>query len=730
MKTNIIYREEGFLVLEKEKINFDVLIEWFICHLNDYVYVMNDKEFEGIISCKDFENGIRDNKNEINICREFDYINIAEINDRISVYKRFRDDVTLFRLPVFEQGRICGEYYNSITYKENTERYHIKNMIPELTAFKEEIARFFEERGIDKLAVITNSDDDYTNNIIKKLIGINTCFYDSYYLYKNDVDKGRDYQAVLDIKYPDEYRNYYLDKFDIKKNVYIIFDVMSEVLVKCFVEYTRKKKLDLLAVYAVGKDDISYLGANDKNIMSKNKTINDVLIDNEYLKIFYRGNEECYSYATDKELGQLSGRMVRFNGLYNCLMDVRSNKYISVKDGVRETCDNPVKYSKEVHFFGPCIVQGMCVTDNYTIESYLQKRVNEHSPDTIKILNHGSATHTPYASFCNDFLHAMDTQFNEGDTVVIMDAFTERALELLEKNHIPVIMDKSMFDGTENLFLNNPYHCNHLANEMYSNLIFEGLESRGLLSCSKSDNRKEVSSYYVDNNCDLSFRNDAFIFNKELLNYTESLKKYAVDNLKFSRIGGICTQANPFTLGHKALVEFAAKEMDYVYVFVAQDSLSEIQFLERLEIAEDAVSEFDNVKVLPSGTYLSSYRMFPDYFTGTTGKNEFDLTNVWAETRIFAERYCKALGINYRILGEEPNDLYTRLLVEHLEEVLPQYGINTLVIPRTLSEDNQVISASVVRKKLSEKDYADLEKFITPHAIEVLKQYYNNYIND
>ena len=67
MKTNIIYREEGFLVLEKEKINFDVLIEWFICHLNDYVYVMNDKEFEGIISCKDFENGIRDNKNEISM---------------------------------------------------------------------------------------------------------------------------------------------------------------------------------------------------------------------------------------------------------------------------------------------------------------------------------------------------------------------------------------------------------------------------------------------------------------------------------------------------------------------------------------------------------------------------------------------------------------------------------------------------------------------------------------
>lgn len=48
MKTNIIYREEGFLVLEKEKINFDVLVEWFICHLNDYVYVMNDKEFEGL----------------------------------------------------------------------------------------------------------------------------------------------------------------------------------------------------------------------------------------------------------------------------------------------------------------------------------------------------------------------------------------------------------------------------------------------------------------------------------------------------------------------------------------------------------------------------------------------------------------------------------------------------------------------------------------------------------
>lgn len=724
LKTNIIFRNKGYLVLQERDISFDELSEWFICHLNDYVYIKRDNEFVGVIKCKDFENSLREQKTEIVITNNFKFVNRDVNNDRINVYRLFRDDPTLFRLPLIQEGEIVGEYYNSLSYKENTERYHIKNMIPELGAFHGDILRFFSERNVNQLAVITDEDDLYVKQRISNIHGIDINFYSSYQEYVEDIRTGIKVDAILDIKYPDEYRNYYIDNLSIAEKVYIIFDIMSDILVRKFCEYAQMNDLNIMAVYAVGKDDIAYFGRDDQGVMSKNKTINDVLADEEYLKKFYLENKECFEYATDKKNGRLGGRVVRFNGIYNSIMDV-SSKYINVKNGVRNTIGNPDVYSKSIHFFGPCIVQGICVTDSFTIESYLQRLLNEHCSDGIRVLNYGSATHTPYGSFCNDFLHAMSMEFNKGDMIVIMDAFTEEALQVLKDNNVPILMDNSLFDGTSNFFLNNTYHCNHMANEIYAEFIFQYLtENKFLIPDVCTGAQEKVVDFFTNNNIDLSFRDDSFIYNREVIEYSKELKENAFVTTKGDKIGGICTQANPFTLGHRSLVEYASREMDYVYLFVAQDSLSDIQFLERLDIVKDSVRDLENVKVFSTGTYLSSYRMFPDYFTVSNKKNEFNITNVWAETRIWAEVYCKALGINYRILGEEPFDQYTNQLINHLKETLPLYGIETVIIPRALSSDKEVISASVVRRKMVEKNYDKLDAFITPYAIELLKRYY------
>lgn len=726
MKSNVLYREDGYLVLSKQEVDFNILVEWFIRHLNDNVYVTENNKLVGIISCKEFENSLRSKINQIPINDSFLYVDTVAVNDRIEIYKRFKNDITLLRLPVIEENQIVGEYYDSLSYKENTERYHIKNIIPELKAFTKELSIYFKEKKIYNLAIISDSNDEYSERVLSSINDYNPTFFDNYDTLIQHMNNGESFDAILDIKYPDEYREYYINKYSINKTLLIIFEIMSEILTKLFVKYCESNKLNLIAVYAVGSDDINYLGENDGHTMSKNKTMIDVLNDQEYLKKFYGNNEECYRYATDSAFGQLGGRIVRFNGLYNRLIDVES-EYINVTNGIRNTDASPEKYDNEIHFFGPCIVEGICVTDKYTIESYLQRKLNLVFPNQFKVINHGSATHTPYGSFCNDYFHAMDTTFHEGDYIIIIDAFTSNALRVLLENNVSIIYEKHIFDGSENLFLNNTYHCNHIANEIYAEMIYSKLVD-SLLTRHKDTlytERKSIDSFFVATKKNLSFRDDAFMNDSELQSYCDKLRKLRIAGAESMKIGSICTQANPFTKGHKALVEYASHIMDHVYLFVAQDSLSDIQFIERFNIAVDAVKDLENVTVLSTGFSLSSYKIFPDYFSVAKKKNEFDLTNVWAETKIFAELFCPALGITYRILGEEPLDPYTNKLVEHLSDVLPQFGIQTVIMPRVMTDNNEVISASRVRKLIAEKQYESLERYITPFAIDTLKRYYN-----
>lgn len=728
MRNNIVFRQDGYLILSKEELNYDTLIEWFIRHLNDNVYIVESGRIIGLISCKEFENHLRDGRGMPPIKEDYPFVDISMASDRIKIYKAFRDDITLFRLPLMEDGRIVGEYYNSLSYKENTERYHIKNIIPELRAFSSEISNYLVEKKWNRIVAIIDENDEYTIEVLQQINRVKIVFCHDYSSARDRL-KSDEGDVVLDLKYPDEYREYYTEKLGIKDKVFIIFEMMSEILTRSFVSYCNKYGIHLVAVYAVGKEDISFLGKKDESKMSSNKTINDVLADQEYLKKFYYDNSECLEYATDKSFGQLGGRVVRFNGLYNRLLDVKS-KYINVVYGERKTCGSPDSYSNSIHFFGPCIVQGICVTDDYTIETYLQKKINDRMPNSYKVVNHGSATHTPYGSFCNDWLFAMDTEFDCGDIVVIMDAFTDQAFDILRENQIPIISDCHMFDGSENLFLNNTYHCNHIANSIYADLIFEKLfgDNMELFSKGCGLRRQHIKKYFSICDINLDFRDDAFLNNTELLEYRDKLKKQRVPDYKNKKIGAICTQANPFTRGHLALVEYASKKMDYVYVFVSQDSLSPIQFLERMDIVRDAVKELDNVIVLASGSIFSSYRTFPDYFSAAKNYPEFDIANVGAEVRIFAEVLCPALGIKYRILGEEPVDMYTRNLVECFKRELPKYGINVIIIPRVLSEnDEEIISASRVRNKLENRDYEGLDKYITPYAVQLLQKYYEEF---
>ena len=72
--------------------------------------------------------------------------------------------------------------------------------------------------------------------------------------------------------------------------------------------------------------------------------------------------------------------------------------------------------------------------------------------------------------------------------------------------------------------------------------------------------------------------------------------------------------ANPFTLGHRHLVEEAARQVDTLYVFVVREDRSAFPFDVRLRLVQEGTRELGNVRVLDTSRYAVSAVTFPAYF--------------------------------------------------------------------------------------------------------------------
>lgn len=172
---------------------------------------------------------------------------------------------------------------------------------------------------------------------------------------------------------------------------------------------------------------------------------------------------------------------------------------------------------------------------------------------------------------------------------------------------------------------------------------------------------------------------------------TDFLATLPVSN-EGEKIGSIVMNGNPFTKGHQYLVETAAKECDFVYLFILSEDKSEFSAKDRLEMAKLGTKHLKNVAVLPTGPYLISSATFPTYFL----KDREKATQVQCllDIKIFAEYFIPKFSITHRYVGTEPfspmTKAYNQTLKEHLPIVLRE-------IPR-LEKSGVAISASAVRK--------------------------------
>lgn len=199
--------------------------------------------------------------------------------------------------------------------------------------------------------------------------------------------------------------------------------------------------------------------------------------------------------------------------------------------------------------------------------------------------------------------------------------------------------------------------------------------------------------------------------------YLERIKKkYNIDTNK--KHSALVMNCNPFTKGHRYLIETAAKNSEQVLVFIVEEDKSLFPFKVRYNLVKEGVKDLENVTVIPGGEYIISSATFPAYFLREESKVLKGFTSL--DANIFGKHFCRVLNIDKRFVGEEPYCNVTRAYNETLEEVLKSYGVKLKIIERK-SENGVKISASMVRDIIKKKEVEDIRDLVPEVTYNFLK---------
>ncbi len=197
--------------------------------------------------------------------------------------------------------------------------------------------------------------------------------------------------------------------------------------------------------------------------------------------------------------------------------------------------------------------------------------------------------------------------------------------------------------------------------------------------------------------------------------YIDSLEKGScTDN-----IGAVVMNCNPFTNGHRYLIEQASKQCNTLHLFVLSEDKSEFPLKVRYTLVKDGVADINNVIVHKTSDYLISSAVFPTYFIKEKSKAEDINCNL--DLKIFCQHFAKRLNITKRFVGTEPNCVVTNAYNQRMKEILPKYGIQVIEIQR--KEQNGVaISASRVRGLLHKGEISATKGLVPQTTYQYLER--------
>ena len=192
------------------------------------------------------------------------------------------------------------------------------------------------------------------------------------------------------------------------------------------------------------------------------------------------------------------------------------------------------------------------------------------------------------------------------------------------------------------------------------------------------------------------------------------------DGKQAPTIGAAVMNCNPFTKGHRYLIETAANECDHVYIFVLSEDKSEFSAEDRMNMVKLGTAHLPNVTVLPTGPYLISSATFPTYFL--KDREQAGTVQCLLDIDIFCKYYAPKFGISRRYVGTEPLSPMTNQYNQALLATLPEKGIEVRQITR-LEQLSQPVSASAVRAAMKAGDTQALQQLVPDTTFRYLQEH-------
>ena len=197
--------------------------------------------------------------------------------------------------------------------------------------------------------------------------------------------------------------------------------------------------------------------------------------------------------------------------------------------------------------------------------------------------------------------------------------------------------------------------------------------------------------------------------------FISSLPSYKGDG----RVGALVMNCNPFTKGHRYLVERASAECERVFVFVLSEDKSFFSAEDRFEMVRRGVCDLENVTVLPTGPYLISSATFPSYFL----KDRDTVSDVQCalDIEIFVRYFVPHFSITHRYVGNEPFSPLTDRYNSALKENLPKYDVELVEIERHCA-GGRAVSASEVRECIAKSDISAMSELLPESTLDYLSE--------
>ncbi len=354
-------------------------------------------------------------------------------------------------------------------------------------------------------------------------------------------------------------------------------------------------------------------------------------------------------------------------------------------------------YKSRIYLIGPCIAGGSGCLEEDSLLGRIQAIADPY---------HYQAVSIPIAMSRFDVWQALldDLPVRRKDIILIINVsywFPDESRECGYVDLKPVYEEKKR----RTMFCGVPIHTNQEGNRA----VAEEISRRYL-----NEKMKELALYETND----------YIQEGELLNPegVHAVREYTnrIRVNEAGTIGAIVMNCNPFTYGHRHLIEYASGKVDKLYIFVVEEDQSFFKFEDRLEMVKQGTRDIPNVIAAPSGNWVLSYKTMPAYFQKETIQEikidaKYDL-------EIFARYIAPQLGISIRFVGEEPFDRITGQYNEQMKEILPLFGIKLEEIPR-YRVGGETVSASIVRKYLREGKTDELKKFVPESTYAIINNY-------